>query len=312
MNTQKKNKRINFFFALFSAVLLIIIGLIFATDDAVLAQNESDVETGYDIKEAVFGTNLDVERSSRKPKLVRIKKGDYVYNVFTVETDIYKILGQYKINIEDNVKISISTEHIVDGTLIRVIQTETVIEDITEDIPFATETVKSYELFEGQKNVVQEGVLGAKTKRVLSYYEDGVLKESTILMEKVVKEPVKKITEIGASIFSLDGIEKRGYNCPYWDSVVDSGPYSDEEKTWLKFIMKCESGCNAELNSNNNKTYKGLFQYSPTTWKKRYTENIFDGYAQIRNTVEKYRSGESTRKSQWPACHKKFLREVGY
>lgn len=310
MNTQKENKRTQFFSALFATVLLIIIGLIFATDDAVLAQNsEVDVKTGNDIKEAVFGTNLELERTSRKPKLVHIKKGDYVYNIFTIETDIYKILDQYKIDIEDNVKISISTEYILDGTIVRVIKTETVIEDITLDIPFDTEIIKSYQRFEGEQEVLQEGVLGVKTKKVQSYYEDGVLIQSTVLSERVVSEPVKKILEIGSSMYSLDAIEKRGYDCPYWYSVVDSGPYSDEEKEWLKFIMYCESGCNAE---HNKGSYKGLFQYSPTTWRKRYSENIFDGYAQIRNTVEKYRAGESTRKSQWPACHKKFLKEVGY
>ena len=148
--------------------------------------------------------------------------------------------------------------------------------------------------------------MGVKKEVYQNTYEDGVLVKSILVDEIVLKHPQNEIVEIGTSWYTLKGIEIRGYNCNYWYSVVDSGPYSPEEKEWLKFIMYCESGCNAE---SNKSSYKGLFQWSPYWWSRQFSENIYDGHAQIKHTIEKYRAGESTRASQWPACNAKYLRE---
>ncbi len=305
MNISKQE--LKFFSFLSIPILLTLLGFIFVRTNIIFAQ-DSNTEISYDIKKAVFGIDTQQERYSRKPKILSIKKGRTVYKVLTTETDVYQILKQYKIDISGKEKIIINTPYILNGTFITLIQTETIVENILLDIPFSTETKKSNMLAEGEKKIVQEGVLGKKRVIVQSYYEDGILKDSVVLAESIVTEPVKKIYEIGTSIYSLEGIELRGYNCPYWYSVVDSGPYSNEEKEWLKFIMYCESGCNAE---HNKSIYKGLFQWNPKWWKKQFSENIFDGHAQIKNTITKYRAGESTRKNQWPACHAKFLSESG-
>lgn len=303
MNTQEGNKRKKIPNTVIISLLVIILGLFFSTVDFAFAQ-DNKVSTNYDIRENIFGTNTEIEKNSRKPKVVYIKRGENVYTILTIETDINEILKQYKIDISGNEKISISTEQILYGTFVRVIRTETVIEDVTLQIPFATEVVKSYQKFEGEKETLQQGVLGLRTKRVQNYYEDGVLKESIILADTLAREPVKEIIEIGTSTYTLDGIEQRGYNCPYWHNVISSGPYREEEKEWLKFVMYCESGCNAE---STKSYYKGLFQWDPKWWRKQYTENIFDGYAQIKHTIEKYRAGGE---NMWPNCNAKF--EAGH
>ena len=153
-----------------------------------------------------------------------------------------------------------------------------------------------------------EGKNGIKKQVYFNTYEDNVLVKSELIDEIIIKKPIKEIKEVGTSMYSLNNIEKKGYNCPFWYSVVDSGPYTQEEKDWLKFMMYCESGCNAESNKSN---YKGLFQWSPYWWNKQFDENIFDGYAQIKHTVEKYRAGEATRSSQWPRCNAKYLKATG-
>lgn len=299
MDIQEENKKTKLSKILLISLLITSIGLLFSTVDFAFAQdNQQDIK--YDIRGNIFGTNSNIEKNSRKPKIVYIKKGGYVYTVLTMETDINEILKQYKIDISDNEKISISTEYILDGTFVKVIQTETVIEDVRLEIPFTTEVIKSYQRFEGEKEILQEGVLGLRTKRVQNYYEDGVLKESIVLLDTLSREPVKEIVEIGTSTYTLDGIEKRGYNCPYWHNVINNGAYTEEEKEWLKYVMYCESGCNAE---STKSYYKGLFQWDPKWWRKQYTENIFDGYAQIQHTIEKYRAGG---KNMWPVCNANF------
>ena len=304
---KQENKGKKHLTTLLTTMLLLTIGLMIASNNIVLAEG-NEVNTQYNIKDMVFRTDSQLERSSRRPKLVHIKKSNYVYSVFTVETDIYKILEEFQINLSDKDRITISTQYITNGSLVRVIKTETITEEIDEEIPFATNIIKTNKYLKGEEYIAQEGVLGVKKQKVVSYYEDGVLIESRILSERIAKEPVTEILEVGTSTYSLIGIDPKGYNCDYWYQVVDSGPYTEEEKRWLKFIMYCESGCNAESNKGS---YKGLFQWSPYWWSKQFKENIFDGHAQLRNTISKYRAGESTRANQWPACHARYNRTYG-
>ena len=305
---KKKNSSKTLTTTLTLLLFLLLSFLVVGSNTIVLAQEESYVDEGVDIKDLVFGTNMELERGSRRPKLVHIKKGNYVYNVFTLETDIYKILEQFQISLDGEDRVIVSTDYLKNGSLVRVIKTQSVIEDIQIEIPFEREVVKTDKYLKGEIYTAQEGVLGVRTQKVLNYYEDGVLVEKKILVDRVVKSPVKEILEEGTSLYSLAGIDPKGYNCDYWYRVVDTGPYTPEEQRWLKFIMYCESGCNAEANKGS---YKGLFQWSPFWWNKQFTENIFDGHAQIRNTVAKYRAGEKTRSSQWPACNAKYISTYG-
>lgn len=289
-------------------ILLVILGVVgltyvYASNHTVVA---NDQEYTYSDMQ-VLALLKDINREPRQPKFLTIKKGDFVYGVVTKEVDIYDILSDYKISLEENEKIIISTQNVKNGSFVRIIETDIVVEDVHTEIPFDTRVVKTDKYIKGEEHISQEGVLGIRKQRVLNYYEDGVLVDSQILENTIERHPQTKVLEVGTAMYSLEGIDAKGYNCEYWHKVVDTGPYSEEEKVWLKFIMYCESGCNAESNKGN---YKGLFQWSPFWWSKQYSENIFDGHAQIRHTVEKYRSGESTRASQWPACHAKFVREI--
>ncbi|HCC67975.1 TPA: hypothetical protein DEP90_02055, partial [Patescibacteria group bacterium] len=94
-----------------------------------------------------------------------------------------------------------------------------------------------------------------------------------------------------------------------WYSVVDDGNYTIQEKKWLKLVMYCESGCNAE--SDKNPVYKGLFQWHPKYWNIFYPkDNIYDGYSQIENTVRKIRNGVNLY-AYWPMCHKRYVTKYG-
>ena len=289
-------------------IMLMILGmflllLINKSYTLVYAQSEQEV----DLTTFIYDLDQKRERVSQGPKVITIKRGDEVFNIFTTLTDTKEILKQNGISLEKNDSVVLNSKYPVDGSIISIIKTEVLLVENIVDIPFKTEVIKTTARFEVEKETVQNGVLGVKTETLLHYYEDGVLVKTELIEEEIQREPVNAVVKVGTSWYSLDGITKRGYDCPYWYSVVDSGSYTNEEKRWLKFIMYCESGCNAESNKG---TYKGLFQWSPYWWRKQFSENIFDGNAQIKHTVSKYRAGESTRASQWPACHAKYNREV--
>ena len=289
-------------------IMLMILGmflllLINKSYTLVYAQSEQEV----DLTTFIYDLDQKRERVSQGPKVITIKRGDEVFNIFTTLTDTKEILKQNGISLEKNDSVVLNSKYPVDGSIISIIKTEVLLVENIVDIPFKTEVIKTTALFEGERETVQNGVLGVKTETLLHYYEDGVLVKTELIEEEIQREPVNAVVKVGTSWYSLDGITKRGYDCPYWYSVVDSGSYTNEEKRWLKFIMYCESGCNAESNKG---TYKGLFQWSPYWWRKQFSENIFDGNAQIKHTIAKYRAGESTRANQWPACHAKYNREV--
>lgn len=303
LNNNKKNLKsylflLTPFFVLSFFLLYYSKGLIFAQESA----NNLNVE----IEEYLYLPNTTKERASYGPKLISIKRGDEVVNVLTTLSKVEDILKDNGFTLEKNDYVYLNTQYVVDRSIIKIVRTSSVLFESLEEVPYLSETRESSNLLRGQENTIQKGVLGVKKEVYQNTYEDGVLVKSILVDEIVLKHPQKEIVEIGTSWYTLKGIEIRGYNCNYWYSVVDSGPYSPEEKEWLKFIMYCESGCNAE---SNKSSYKGLFQWSPYWWSKQFSENIYDGHAQIKHTIEKYRAGESTRASQWPACNAKYLRE---
>lgn len=235
-------------------------------------------------------------------KVVGIKRGQHIQRILTNKTDIFEVLRENHINLDKKEKVVCNTDIVRFGTVISVVRTETYTEYISTEIPFITKTVETSKYGIGEKYVAQKGCKGLLVQKVETYFEDGKVISTKVLEERVKKDAIMEIVEVGTAFYSLTGIEQRGYNCPYWYSVVDSGPYTDEEKAWLKFVMKCESGCNAESNKTK---YKGLFQWDPYFWRKQYSENIFDGHAQLKHTIEKYRAGAAT---MWPACNRKFNR----
>jgi len=152
--------------------------------------------------------------------------------------------------------------------------------------------------------VEQEGVLGVKTQIIEKYYLEDKFISERVVSEKIEREPVNEIISITGASHEPESVTQLGPNKAFWESVVDGLNATEEEKRWLKFTMYWESGCNAE---NNKGFYKGLFQWNPCLWYQLYpNDNIFDGYAQIRNTLNKVRAGAHP-KNMWPAVYKKYL-----
>ncbi len=281
--------------------------LIIKSDELVFA-SQPLIPIDGKIREALFLPDPLQEKASYGPKLITIQRGGTAFNTLTTLSNVYDILRESSIELNKNDYVYLNTEYVINGSVIKIVKTTNTIFEMLEEIPFEKEVIENPQLLKGEEKIIQEGKSGIKKQVYFNTYEDNVLVKSELIDEIIIKKPIKEIKEIGTSMYSLNNIEKKGYNCPFWYSVVDSGPYTQEEKDWLKFMMYCESGCNAESNKSN---YKGLFQWSPYWWNKQFDENIFDGYAQIKHTVEKYRAGEATRSSQWPTCNAKYLKAIG-
>ncbi len=186
----------------------------------------------------------------------------------------------------------------------------TVIEDLTVTLPYEKVTQGSSLCQKLSEQVVtQKGVLGAMTQTFRKTYQGGDLVASEIINQDIIKNPVKEIVVLEGPDDNPNQVPQIGYNCSYWESYIDNNvSASDEEKQWLKFTMKWESGCNAESNKDY---YKGLFQWDPCLWYEQFpNDNIFDGKIQIAKTLYKLRAGARPQ-YMWPAVYKKYVATYG-
>ena len=262
----------------------------------------------YSFREYIFGINQEEAMITFAPKFIKVLRGDEIKIYATNSSTPIDALEENGYSISYDSKIFTYYEDILPNySVIQIIKLRTETESRNVDLPFSTRVFDSWQYALGEKIVEQKGVLGIKEQEIQFFYEDGLLVKEEVLSEEVLKSPVEEVIALGSSTYTLTGITQRGYDCGYWYSVVDSGNYSAKEKQWLKFVMYCESGCNAE---SNKSFYKGILQWSPTLWKKLYSENIFDGHAQIRHTVEKLRAGADPLR-MWPACTKKYQAKYG-
>ena len=256
------------------------------------------------IREVAY--NIDTQQAKEKMdhKIVTIsKEEDIKTHITTADTPIHALLElDYSVSNRNTVVSTSPISRLMDGSYIKIKTFYTTIEDIETEIPYAT-IITGDTLCEriSEQYVEQQGVLGVKTTTLKKVYEDSELVLEEVLNEEVNTEPRPEIIIVKGPDDTPDEVPQRGYNCEFWRAYVDTVNATAKEKEWLKYIMFCESGCNAESNKGY---YKGLFQWDPCYWYKQFPDdNIFDGVAQIEHTLEKIRAGAHT---MWPACNKRY------
>lgn len=215
----------------------------------------------------------------------------------------------YRISSNNKVTTTSPEEQLLNDSIIIVQTYKLVIQNDTLSIPFETVTNGSSLCSRlSRKTVEQAGVLGVMTQKTEKLYLEDELIEEKIVKKEVIKEPVTQILSYIGANHTPTSTQNLGYNCGHWNAVVDSLSASEEEKRWLKFTMYGESGCNAE---STKAYYKGLFQWDPCLWYRLYPgDNIFDGNAQIRRTLQKIREGANP-KYMWPAVYKRYVATYG-
>lgn len=262
-----------------------------------------------------FGLSKDIERiydinptEDSSIKMVTVNyDGDIKthfcrsYSPVTALIDIgYSVSNKNKITATSPISELFTNSYILVETY------RTTIDEILLDIPFET-IMKGNILCKklSQEVTEQEGVLGLMAQKIKRVYRGDTLIAEEIVEENVQRESRPEIIVIKGPEDLPSSVPQRGPNCSYWHTYVDEITATEQEKGWLKFVMKGESECNAE---SNKSFYKGLFQWDPCLWYKLYpNDNIFDGEAQIRRTLEKLRAGANPAR-MWPAVHRSYLR----
>lgn len=260
----------------------------------------------------IYGVSPEEATSSNRVKFItinydgEIKKGfSRSYSPVTALVDSgYSVSNRNRIISTSPITQLQNNSHILVHTY------RTTIDEVLLEIPYET-------ILEGsvickslsQEVREQEGVLGIMSQRIKKTYRGDMLVAEEIIEENIEREARPEIIVIRGPQDLPSSVPQRGYDCGYWNGYIDSSvSATDEEKQWLKFIMKCESGCKAE---NDRAFYKGLFQWHPCLWYKQYpNDNIFDGEAQIRRSLQKLREGANPNQ-MWPGCHRRYRSKYG-
>ncbi len=277
--------------------------------------NSTNIEARYKsntLLSMVYGIDADVEKGRYTPKVVVVNyEGEIKKHISTASSPVFALLELgYPISTMKKVISTSPMNTLYNNSYIYVFSYRDTIDEIKLDIPYQT-IVKGGTLCArlSQKVLEQQGVLGVMTQKVRRIYERGELITEEIVEKNIVRNPRAEIYIIKGPDDSPKEVPQIGYNCNYWFAYVDSIKASAEEKRWLKWTMKYESGCNAE--NNRHSYYKGLFQWDPCLWYQQYPkDSIFDGRAQIKRTLEKLRGGANPAR-MWPAVYKLYVAKYG-
>jgi uncharacterized protein YabE (DUF348 family) len=178
------------------------------------------------------------------------------------------------------------------GALVVVVQRVEVAEEtVTSEIPFATVTQASAELYRGQSRTVTEGVPGELTSVHRVVRVDGVEESRRLLDEQVTRAPVDAVVAEGTRarpVATSTGGAAVSVGGGVWDALA-----------------QCESGGNPAAVSANG-LYYGLFQFSLPTWRAMGGSGLpseaSPGEQLERAQALQARSGWG----QWPACARKL------
>lgn len=302
---------------LLSLVISLVVGLFVvktSIDSPIytsIGLSNSDVSSSNELIKAMYSVDPSEVREALNLKVVILNyDGEISTHISRASSPILAVIDLgYPLSNRNVLTSTSPITELYSKTYIKVESYTSTIDEIRVTIPYQVSTSGSSLCAKMQVEEIQQvGVLGVKTQRIKRIYRGEKLIAEEIVDESVVQEPVTQIVVIKGPNDSVDAVPQRGYNCAYWETYIDNINASAEERQWLKFTMRLESGCNAE---SNKSYYKGLFQWDPCLWYRLYpNDNIFDGERQIARTLEKIRGGANP-KDMWPAVYRKYVSTYG-
>ncbi len=159
--------------------------------------NEGDklsVETDVKLTD---GMNIKIMRAIKVSVVSKGEKKDYL----TTKRKVGEILAELGLSAKES---DITTpgyyDTVAENTEITLIRTK--VEEIVskEEIPYESVEKINKSLAKGTKKVTSEGSVGEKETVYRISYEDGVEVERVLVSEKVIKEPVKRVTEVAPRV----------------------------------------------------------------------------------------------------------------
>ncbi|WP_281168283.1 resuscitation-promoting factor [Nocardioides insulae] len=153
-----------------------------------------------------------------------------------------------------------------------------------ESIDFDTVERADDSAYEGEEETVREGREGARNVTYRLVYRNGEVVKETVLNQRVTREPVDEIVEVGTKE----------------EPEEPAADYSGGSTVWDQ-LAQCEAGGNWAINTGNG--YYGGLQFNIGTWQSYGgtglpSENSREEQIRIAEKVRAATGGYGS----WPAC----------
>ena len=131
-------------------------------------------------------------------------------------------------------------------------------ERATEAVGYGTTKQKDSSLYQGQTKVVTPGTKGSKVVVRQKTWVDGKLTKTTVLSQKVTKQPVAAVVKVGTKARPASTTTTRSAG-----NTSGAGINLANAAMWDR-IAQCESGGNWHINTGNG--YYGGLQFATASW----------------------------------------------
>ncbi len=131
-------------------------------------------------------------------------------------------------------------------------------ERATEAVGYGTTKQKDSSLYKGQTKVVTPGTKGSKVVVRQKTWVDGKLTKTTVLSQKVTKQPVAAVVKVGTKARPASATATRSAG-----NTSGAGINLANAAMWDR-IAQCESGGNWHINTGNG--YYGGLQFATASW----------------------------------------------
>ena len=264
-------------------------------EDVLVAAGIDDVR-GLSVEPAL-DTPLDQARRVEvvEPVTARITVdgGDHVVRMKAGTVADALALAGVRIRGRDRVTPALDTVLEGDDTSITVTRHDhrRVVEEVA--LPFDEQVVETEELFEGEREVVEEGAEGLRHDVYRVRLVDGEPVGRTLDDREVVREPVDRVVHVGT--------RPRPAPPP---PPPPPPPAAAEHSVWDR-LAQCESGGRWHLDS----TYDGGLQFHPDTWN-RWKPSGYPAYAHQASREQQIAVGKRLQAARgwapWPHCSSKL------
>ena len=267
-----------------------------ALERADIVLNDGDiVDPGLDTEINADNFYINIHRA----RPVVIKDGLNEKYLMTASYDAKTIAKEAGMTVYDGDEIAMvpNTEFLEMGTVNTYELTRNGGRTITEEveIPFAEETVKDTGLDEGKTEVRQLGEVGMKRIYYNVQYVDNVEVSREVVSEEVVREPVTRITAVGAK-HSVPAVAVTG-DCADWARAAG---VSEADLPIALDLINHESGCRVNARNASSGAY-GIPQALPGSkmaafgadwetnpitqikWMISYVNGRYGGWSQASN-----------------------------
>lgn len=264
----------------------------FTVDEALKEIGKHKEPMALSVKRTAAVPKSGLEVTARSARKLVIQQDTEKKKVSSTEPTVGEVLKENGIELGkyDTVKPKAGTEP-ENGMVIKVMQV--IGKPKTKEVPIEAdiEERKNDELPKGEKKVVRKPKDGKKKVTVAKVMKDGK-KTDHVLKEKVLKKPVKGITEVGTK-----------EEAPAEDDSGSGGPA--DSLNWAG-LAQCESGGNPKA-VNSAGGYYGLYQFSEQTWASAGGSGLPSDASSSEQTMRAkklYNMVDGNWQSQWPECGK--------